>query len=198
MSNTTILAAIDTLVATTVTALATLASAQSTVTTLKASLATAQATLAADLTDSTTDSATLAARIPSESALVQVYETQLVAAQAAVVVAQNAVYTAALVAGTNAQSVARQLRSFQRSADESTLLSFCDPGKLRLGSVAIFDVLNASAADSTIAGYYSQFSTQDAALIPQNYPHIVNLSANWNTFKTAFNAVVGCTLVATN
>jgi hypothetical protein len=197
LSNATIISAIDSLVSTVTTALATLASAQSTVTTLKASLAIAQAVVATDLADTTTDSTTLSERLPTEQALVTVLQSQLAAGQAAVVVAQNAVYASSLIAGTNAQSVARQWRSFQRSADESTLLSFCDPNKLRLGSMAIFDVLAASAADTVIAGYYAQFETGDAARIPDRYTAITNLSSNWSSLKTAFNAVEGLTLVAT-
>jgi hypothetical protein len=197
MSNASILSAIDTLVGNVTTDLATLASAVASVASIQASLATAQGVVATDLSDTVTSPATLAARLPAEEALVSVYQAQLAAAQLAVKTAQAQVYSDATTAGSNAQSVARQWRSFQRSADESTLLSFVNPLLMRLGSVAVYDVLAASAADSTIAGFYAQFATQNVAMVQQEYPNIVNLSANWNTFKTAFNAVVGCTLVAT-
>jgi hypothetical protein len=197
LSNSTILSAVDTLVATVVSDLASLASAVASVSSIQTSLAAAKAIVANDLADTVTSSSTLAARLPAEQALVLVLNAQLAAAQAVVVVAQATVYADALVAGSNAQSVSRQWRSFQHSADETTLISFVDPLKMRLGSMAIAEMLSASASDTVIAGNYSQFATQDAASVPQTYPKIVALSANWSTFKTAFNAVVGCTLVAT-
>jgi hypothetical protein len=121
----------------------------------------------------------------------------LSAAEAVVVVAQAVVYSDAAIAGGQCQSVARQLRSFQKSADQTKLLNFVDPLKMRLGSTAIYDVLAASAADTVISGYYGQFATQDAALIPQRYPNIVNISAHWSAFETFFNTVDGISLVAT-
>jgi hypothetical protein len=196
MSNSTILASVSTLVATVVTDLATLASAQSNVATLQASLATAQATLAADLADGTTSSSTLIARIPGESALVLVLETQLALAIAAVATAQAAVYSDAVIAGGQAQAICRQWRSFQKSADQTTLLNFVDPNKMRLGSTAIYDVLAASAADTVIANYYAGFATQNVASIPQVYPNVVNISSNWSAFETAINAVGGLTLTS--
>jgi hypothetical protein len=198
MSNATILSAIDTLVATVVTNLATLATAKTSVTTLQTSLATAQAVVAADLADSTTDSGTLSARLPSEFALVSVLQSQLAAAQLAVKTAQAAVYASSLIAGTQCQSVCRQTRAFQRSADETTLLNFVDNNKLSLGSMSLYEVLNASAADTVIAGHYARFNTGNAAAIPTVYPNITNLSANWSTFETFFAGIDGITLVSTS
>jgi hypothetical protein len=198
MSNATILSAIDTLVATVVTNLSTLATAKTSVTTLQTSLATAQAVVAADFADSTTDSGTLSARLPSEQALISVLQSQLAAAQLTVKTAQAAVYASALIAGTQAQSVCRQTRAFQRSSDETTLLNFVDSGKMRLGSLALHEVLNASASDAEIADHYARFATGNAAAVPSVWQNITNLSPNWNTWKTFFAGIEGITLVSTS
>ena len=195
-NNSDILGKIDSLVSDLTAALATHAAAKDNVTTLQVSLAKAQADLSADLGDSTTNKDTLAARIPSKQALVNVYETQIAAAQAAAQTALKAVFFSGIRAGAKAGSIARQWREFQVASDRTMIYNFVSPSKITFGESSVQIVLRASAAIEKIDEWIQRFHIYNPEKVPANYQSLLNLPSNWSSFKTAVSAVSGLTLTS--